>query len=215
MLKNFFSFDSKFFQIMFRIFQWMILNVLFLIFCVPVFTIGASSAGMINAGRVLQDPEDDSYAFKAFLRGFTNGFWKITIIWTSFSILIGGLLYILATVIYLDAILENGPIISACIGLALSILLQSMTIAFHSRFECTVWQIIRSAFFMVLMHPLRAIGLGLLIWAPGLFALGNLYLFFQLTPVWLLVYYGAAFECCARLIKTPFKKIEDQFLANK
>mgnify|MGYP003210840023 CR=1 FL=1 len=43
---SFFSLDSKFSQIMGRVFDLMMLNIIFLIMCIPIVTIGANFTAM-------------------------------------------------------------------------------------------------------------------------------------------------------------------------
>lgn len=209
MFGKFFSYESRFFQIMVLISKWMLLNFIYLICCIPLITIGAAGAGMMNAARVIQDPDDDSSCVQAYFRGFTSGFWKITAIWSVLLIFIGAMLYILFAVIYFDAILHDAPVISAAVILAVCLLYQTMAIAFHSRFDCSIRQILRNTGFMILMHPIRALGMTLLLWTPVILALLDLNLFFRCTPVWMFVYYGAAYQGCAKLIKKPFMEVEN------
>ncbi len=208
---NIFDIESKFYQFLIKISHIILLNLLYLLCCLPVITIGAAQAGMMNAARILQDPEDDTSCFSAFFRGFTSGFGRITVIWCVLMAVIAGMLYILFSVIYLDAIFKNGPVISAALGLTAALLLQSMSAAFHSRFDSSLWQVLRSSVFMILMHPVRAILLTLVLWAPIIVALLNLYLFFKLTPLWLFFYFGIAWQFAAKLVYTPFRQVEEQF----
>ncbi len=213
MFKNLFSYESKFYQFLLRMSHYIYLNILFLLCCVPIVTIGAAQAGMMNAARVLQDPEDESSCYKAFFRGFSNGFGKITAIWCVLLVLIAAMLYILFAVIYFDAIWENAPVIPTVIGLAVGMLMQAMTAAFHSRFDCSVWQILRNSWYMILMHPIRALVMAVVAWGPVIVALLDLYLFLQVTPLWMFIYFGVAYQVCAKLMKGPFQEIENQFLS--
>ncbi len=208
---KFFDIDSKFYQFLIKVSHMILLNLLYLLCCLPIVTIGAAQAGMMNAARILQDPEDDTSCFAAFFRGFSGGFGRITLIWCILMALIAGMLYVLFSVIYLDAIFKDGPVLSAGLGLALVLLLQSMTTAFHSRFDCSIWQILRNSLFMILMHPIRALLLALVLWAPVIVALLNLYLFFQMTPLWMFFYFGIAWQFAAKLVYTPFRQVEEQF----
>ena len=65
-----FSYDSKPMQILMFVGDLIILNILYLICCIPIFTIGAAQAGMYTACKVLLDKEDDSspYIFANKLR---------------------------------------------------------------------------------------------------------------------------------------------------
>ena len=45
---KFFNYDSPFWSFMSRIADLVIVNILWLVFCIPVFTIGASTAAMLS-----------------------------------------------------------------------------------------------------------------------------------------------------------------------
>ena len=49
---SFFSLDSKFSQIMGRVFDLMMLNIIFLIMCIPIVTIGANFTAMYADHRL-------------------------------------------------------------------------------------------------------------------------------------------------------------------
>ncbi len=211
MFKNFFNYESKFYQFLLKASNIVLLNVLYLLCCLPVITIGAAQAGMMNATRIQQDPEDDTSWVAAFFRGFTNGFGRITLIWCILMVVIAAMIYLLFSVIYLNAIFKDGPVISAILGLAVVLLVQSMATAFHSRFDCSVWQVLRSSVYMILMHPIRAVLMAAVIWGPVIVLLLDLYLFLQMTPLWMFFYFGIAWQFAAKLMYTPFRQVEEQF----
>ncbi len=212
MFKNLFSYESPLFQFLLKVSNWVFLNLLFWVCSLPIVTLGAAQAGLMNAVRVLQDPEDDSSCYKAFFRGFFQGLGKITLINSVCLVLIVTMLYVLFSTIYFDAIWQNAPVIPAILGLAIGILMQSMTSAFHSRFDCSIWQIIRSSWYMILMHPVRAAGMAVIVWLPIIVALLDLYLFLQVTPLWMFVYFTLAYQVSVKIMKSPFREIEDQFV---
>lgn len=188
-----------------------LLNALYLVCCAPILTIGPAQAGMLNAMRVLQDPDDDGSLFRAFFRGFTSGFGVICVITSVCLCLIAMSFVLLIEILYLDAIFGNAPTALTVIALAVIAVFQTMAVAFHSRFQCSAWQIIRNSCYLILMHPIRAVSMALLIWAPALIALLDPYNFLKITPVWMFIYYSLAFYCCAKWIKIPFAQIEEQF----
>ena len=69
-MQNIFHYDSKFMQLLLKFADYIILNMIYIACCVPIFTIGAAQAGLYNGLRVLQDKEDDSSCIKAFFRQY-------------------------------------------------------------------------------------------------------------------------------------------------
>ena len=210
-MKGLFSIDSKLFQFLTQVSEVVYLNLLYLLCCLPVVTIGAAQSGMMNAARVMRDPNDDSSCYQAFFRGFKSGFGKITVVWLICCVGIVSLTYSAVMVYYYDGILESAPVIMSVIALLLFIVFQCMTVTFHSRFDCSVWQIIRNSLFMILMHPIRAVGITLALWGPVLVFLLDLKLFITITLIFLFAYYTVAFQFAAGLMKKPFDMIEAQF----
>lgn len=201
-----FSYDSKPMQILAFLGDLMILNFLFLICSIPIFTIGAAQAGLFTGLRILTDPEDDSSAAKAFLRGFKNGFGKITAAWGIATIVL--LLVAFAAV---GSIAYGAPTWIAIAAVCVVALFQSLIAPFHSRFDCTVWQLIRNTWFLVIAHPLRSILTAALIWLPVILFLLNTYLFMSLTPLWITIYYSGACLFGYTCLKKPFKTLIDNF----
>ncbi len=65
-MKNLFSYDSKFMIMLGVIADTMILNVLFILFCLPVITIGPAAVGLFTACRAM---EEDKPCFRTFFHG--------------------------------------------------------------------------------------------------------------------------------------------------
>lgn len=79
-MKGFFNMDNPFFRALGRLADLMILNISFLICCIPVFTIGAALTGMSYVLLKVADKEE-GYIFKAYLKSFKQNFKQATIIW--------------------------------------------------------------------------------------------------------------------------------------
>ena len=209
-MKSLFSYDSKIMQALMVVGDLIIMNVLYILCCIPIITIGAAQAGLYTGVKVLLDKEDDSSCAKAFFRGFRAGFMKITVTWCLFLVILAALGYTSMTVYVLQQGYSNAPFILSVAALCIVALFQSLTSLFHARFDCTPWQLIRNAWFITLAHPLQSLIVGFTTWLPLIFGLfGNFYLFMQLTPVTLTVYYSVAFLLNFSLMKKPFQPLID------
>lgn len=211
-MNSIFSYDSPVMQILMYIGDLIILNFLFLLCSLPIFTIGAAQAGLFTAMRVLNDKEDDSSVTAAFFRGFTNGFWKVTLSWNLLlvAMLVLAAVGALAYVLQLPAWLCIAPICVAAV-------FQSLVPAFHSRFDCTAMQLIRNSWFLLIAHPLRSLAVTVLIWVPVLVlvAFGGMTTFMMGVPVWCTLYYSTAFLFCELFLRKPFKTLVDDFNARQ
>ena len=205
-MKGLFSYDSPVMQILMYIGDLIILNFIYLLCCVPVFTIGAAQAGMYTAMRVLNDKEDDSSVSAAFFRGFANGFGKVTLAW--------GLLTLVLVLVGAAAMLGyvfGLPMWLCIVSFALAALFHSLVPAFHSRFGCTAMQLIRNAWFLAVAHPLRCLGVALMLWLPVILFLTNTNIFMTATPIWGTLYFSTAFLFAELLLRKPFQTLVDDF----
>ena len=62
---SFFSLDSKFSQIMGRVFDLMMLNIIFLIMCIPIVTIGANFTAMYYV-TLKMIKNEETYIFRTY-----------------------------------------------------------------------------------------------------------------------------------------------------
>lgn len=206
-MRNLFNYDNPVMQALMMVGDMIIVNVLFLVCCIPIVTIGAAQAGLYNAMRVLQDKEDDSSVAAAFFRGLRTGFGRITVIWCGFMVAF----YLLflscsATIIY-DRGNWDAPVIFAVIGLCLCGLYQTAVTAFHSRFDCSIKQLLRNAILLILAHPLSCLLATVVTWVWVAIFLYDAYLFMQLTPLFITVWFSATFLFAYTFLKKPFESI--------
>ena len=204
---GFFSYESKPMQIMMFLGDIILLNVIYILCCLPVFTIGAAQAGMFTACKVLLDKEDDSSPYAAFWRGFTSGFGTVTLAWGVATVVMGVTIWF-----SVSAMLLEGAKWLSWIAMGLVAVFQCLVPAFHSRFGCKWWQLLTNSWFLLFAHPLRSIGTTLLIWIPGIaFALLDLHTFMSLMPIWGALYYATAFCFASTFLKKPFKTLTDHY----
>lgn len=211
-MNNFFSYESKPMQILMFVGDLIILNVIFLVCCLPIFTIGAAQAGLYTAMRQLLNKDDDTSAVAAFFRGFKNGFGRVTLAWGLLFLLEAFLMYVLTLVMAFDELLGGAPVICAIVAICITCLFQAIVTLFHSRFECTAFQLYRNAWFMIFAHPLRSILVGILTFIPVIVFFGfGIYNFMAATPIWGTVYYSIAFMFSNTVTNKPFKVLIDHF----
>ena len=213
-MKSIFSYDSKFNQILITVADLIMLNILFLICCIPLITIGAAQAGLYNGIRQMMNKEDDTSVFKAFFRGFRSGFKRITIVHTVLLLIMLVLTYNLFAVLVLQLIGEYAPLWVCYLALIICAIYHSMLAPFHATFECTTKQLVKNVFFVIMAHPLCAFWTTILVWFPVILAVLNFYAFLQAFPLWCIIYYSLAYLFSFTVIKKPFKTLENNFYAS-
>ena len=213
-MQSLFSYDSKFMQLLQKLADCIILNVIYLACCIPVFTIGAAQSGLYNALRTLTDKENDSSCVKAFFRGFSNGFKTITPVWLVSSIITVVLGYVTLSVYVLrqsGAAYGTMPFVLGIIATAISAIYQSMMTLFHAFFGCTRKQLIRNTFWVILANPLQSIVTALLVWGPVILFFVHFPLLLQSAVLIFFLYYSLAMSISVLLIKKPFGRLIDRF----
>lgn len=204
---NLFSYENPIMQLLMKIGDMIILNFMFLLCCLPVVTIGAAQAGLYTAMKVMRDPEDDSSLIEAYLRGFKNGFLTITLAWCVMAVAL--------------VVVSLACAYAAGFGLATWICIVPVALmawyvaqipAFHSRFGCTAWQLIRNVWFLIIAHPLRTLAVAVLTWLPvGLFLSKYSFAFFTLVPIWCTLYFSTAAAFSYGFLKKPFDVLIQHF----
>ena len=201
-----FSYENPVMQMLITVGDLIILNFLFLLCSLPVFTIGAAQAGMYTAMRVMRDKEDDSSLIAAFFRGFKSGFGKVTAAW-GVSVLVTALIGYLCMWAY-------GLGLAAWICIIPVVVLAwfvAQLPAIHSRFDCTPMQLVRNSWFLVIAHPLRTLGVAALVWLPLLAFFIDAFMFLTLVPLWCVIYFSLAFLFSQTFLAKPFATMVEEF----
>lgn len=208
-MNSIFSYESKLVQMLLKLADMMIMNVLYVVCCLPIFTIGAAQAGLHAGIRQLRNEEDDTSCSKAFFRGFSSGFGKITLVHSLGLLLVGILVWF--TIIVVMLVGYTLPTWICIAAICLVVLFLAQIPLFHSNFDCKGIQLPRNAFLIVMAHPIRSLGVALLIWAPAILGALDLYLLMRGLPIWMLLYYSVAFLFCNSITKKPIEGLKEDF----
>jgi len=211
-MKNIFSYDSKFMIMLEGVANTILLNMLFLLCCVPVVTIGAAFTALFSGCRALMN---DEACFKAFFRSFRSGFKRATLAWLILLPVLAALGLTAHSVwLYMNAGLKMGAftLVVALIGLAIALSVVMMTFLFYSRFECTLRQLLRNGLYMTLAYFVRSIVIGLMNWAPLLMFFLTPYAFMQLAIIYIVLWFGVSASLSVWLMKKPFAALEQDVI---
>ncbi|MCR5357365.1 MAG: DUF624 domain-containing protein [Lachnospiraceae bacterium] len=154
---KFFNLDSPFVQFMNRVADLMWLNILFVICCIPVITIGDSITAMYYI-TLKMTRDEESYITKGFFKSFKQNFVQATIIWLIF-LLLGGLLVLDYMIVSgrLGFSIGNSSVESVMQVLLIAVLifyLFTLTFVFPllSKFDNSVKNTIKNAFIISVRH---------------------------------------------------------------
>lgn len=117
---RFFSYESKFSQVMLKICAACCLNMLWFVCSLPIFTVGASTAALFRVTLKLARDEDPRIVTE-FIKGFRDNFKQATVLWL-ILLAVGAVLGTDGYVLYHLYRSFTGPVGIVCtIGLALII----------------------------------------------------------------------------------------------
>lgn len=198
----FFSPDSKFTQAMSRVADLVILNVLFLVSCIPLVTVGAASTALYTVCfRIGTDREQG--VFLSYFRAFRENFKQGTILWLIFVVFLGAGIVNVFLFYSMEGPLHYLSLLMTAI-LIFGILMYSYAFPLISQFSNATLPTLKNAFCLSLGYLPRSLVIAVLNVFPLALALVDLYLFVQVGFIWAFVYFSAAAYINALLLKKVF-----------
>ena len=210
-----FDYNSKVNQVLMILADIIILNILYIVCSIPIFTIGAAQAGLFTGIRVLLDKEDDNSCAKSFFKGFANGFKTVTLAHIIMTVVMALATYLVYALVVLR-VLENGslvPLILSYLVLGLTYATHCIIGPFHATFGCTAGQLIRNALFVVLAYPLRSLVFAALMAVPVALLLTRYDILLGGMIALLALYYSTVYLAGFTLLKKPFQRLKKSFYA--
>lgn len=207
---RFLELDSPLMQGLNKLGDLLWLNVLTLICCIPIITIGPSLTAMHYIALKIARNEE-GYITRDFFKSFKRNFKQGTIIWLIMLFVI----LVLAGdffIINYSGLEFNGIIRSVLMAVALLVMFTSMFVfPVLAKFENTVFNIIKNAFFIgiaqlpktILMMILTVIPVALFIFVPQIIPI--VFMFGITLPAW----------ASAKLYSKFFKKLEDRIMEER
>lgn len=185
-----FSPDSKFMEIIGRITDLILLNILFLITCLPVFTIGASVTALYTlCFRLMR--EEYSGIIKSYFKAFKDNFKQATVIWL--LLLAAGIpaLYYFSLLFQMDGILRYSSFVFVIIAV-LALMAGSYVFPWISQFENTTAQALKNALILSISRLPRSLCVLAINLVPLIVWFINPELFIQVSFLWVALYFAAA-----------------------
>lgn len=199
-----FKYDSGLMTFLGKVTDIVILNLLTLVCCIPIITIGASiTAAHYTALKMHRDT--DNYVVRNFFRSFKNNLLQSTIIWIIWIVAV--LLSVFAFMYYPDG--GIGTFFKIVIGSVLIFIALTTMWLFpmQSRFANPIIKTIKNAFFFACRYLFRT--LGMLVITIGFVAVWLL-----LPPrwYWFIFIFGLSLPIylCAMMYSGVFQKWEDE-----
>lgn len=203
-MQAFFSSDSKLMQAMGRIGDLVILNLLFFISCLPLFTIGAASAALYTVCFQM-GTEKESGIFHTYVRAFRENFKQGTVVFLILALFLLAGFFDTLLLSSLAGWLRYGCILTAIL-LVLAVLMYSYAFPLLSQFSNGIRATLKNALFLSLGYLPRSLLIAAVNVFPMALALLDLYLFLQMGFLWVFLYFSAAAYLSTLLLKKVFAR---------
>ncbi len=173
-----FNLEGKFFSVISRMGDLVILNILFLVCCIPVVTVGASITAMYSVTKKMAE-DKEGYILRSFFKAFKENFRQSTVMWLIllvFAVILSADFYICNNFMEegLAQTFAKGFMLLALI-LLVFVLLFALTL--QSTFENTIKNTLKNALLISLGHAPWSILMTMLALSPfiGLLYFGEFF----------------------------------------
>lgn len=205
---SFLDSDSWFMQLISRFSSLVILNLLFLCTCIPIFTIGSALTALYDV-VFRMDTEREGKLISVYFRSFSANFRQSTPIWLLFLLflvasctnavifsnmggVLGQVLFVLSVVILINFFLVLGYVFPLL-----------------SQFDNTTGNTLKNALLLSVANLPRTLVIAVINCFPWVLMIMNFYAFIQLSFIWLVLYFAAAAYFNSRVLLKVFQPLKD------
>lgn len=202
-----FKSDSRFMQSLRLLFDYMASNLVFVAFCIPVFTIGSAHVALYTAIRYMHKGQP---WLRPFWETFKTSLKRPTIVWMvclPILYLFTGLLFTISS-FGLEG--STSAIVCAAIVVGVVACVASMACLLYSRFEMTAKELFRNSLVMIIANPIQAVLGAALVWAPVAIFLLVPWLFLEIAFYLIIIYFSVASAIFAWLMRYPIGRLADE-----
>ena len=208
-MKDLFNLESPFMQLLTRVGDLIIVNVLYLLCCVPIVTIGAATAALHKVGQAIVYDTDNGIA-RTFFRAFRENFRQATAMWLMMVVFAAAMgcnyLLISGFVAGTLATVLKGALVVA-IGLVL--VMAAYMFPLMVRYTNTMRELATNALILAVVKLPRTVGLFLLSCMPLLILALSMETFLNTMVFWLTIGFGFTAYMSANLLKPVFTELEN------
>ena len=184
-MKKFFDLDNPVWVFLGRVGDLMILNVIFIITCLPVITVGAALSALYSM-TLKMVCDEESYLVRSYLKAFRQNFRQATVVWI-FTAFTGYVLYLYYSIV---SSLESGygtylkiPVIAAAF---LFLMYFEYVYPLIGRFQNTLKNILGLALMLAVRHMPTTVIVLLITVAPVVLTFRSTTIFSWAVLLWIL-----------------------------
>ena len=182
-----------------------LMNLLFLVSCLPIVTIGQAWCALTSAVRY--NIRGDSW-WEGYKAGFKTRFWRGTISWLIMLAAAAYLMLDLNHAVLMGFYQEGGmnsayiaPLVGASLMFAVVGMLTVSLLMLNVYIPTGIGDWIRNAVDMIFKYPLYLLGAAVLFWAPVVLCVLWFSIFYMVALIFIAVYFTLASLGCTMLLK--------------
>ena len=203
--------DSKFWHFATLVADFILLNLLFIVLCIPVVTIGPAIAALIHTTLKLSEDENRTLV-KPFWNEFKRDITKKMLLWIVYLVLIAALVYMAQ---FYWNFANNNTELFKVIGfmlfmlsafiLVLTIVASIIGLAMTTQYFSPIKRLVKNSYLLIIVMPIQSLIMAIIIVAATLFFI------YQTIPVlsfFLVIGFAAVAYSFAPLIREIFTKVK-------
>lgn len=183
------------------------LNVFYILFSVPIVTIGASTTALYSMMLKMIDKKE-SAIWKGFVKAFKSNFKKATKIWLIILVAIAIIAAEIGFVIKFDGVVVSFYTVLVVVEVFLIIFTLPFLFPLTARYENTVWNTLKNAFLLTVSNFWSALKIILGWGMPIILSVYYPITFLYTWWAWLIFVFGLIAFCTSYTLRKVFRKIE-------
>lgn len=159
-MNNLFNLENPFMSTVWKIMNMILCNFLWVIFCLPIFTIGASTTAFYyTIQKVIKN--ERGYVVASFWQSFKVNFKQSTLIW----LVLGGLMFLFTwDISIMNDFADDGYVIGHIaplfyVFIGVEIIYAMYLFPYVARFKARIRDVCKNSLLLILRHPLRLLGI--------------------------------------------------------
>lgn len=192
--------DSRFAQFLIRLCDLILLNVVYLLTCLPLFTIGAATAALYDT-VFRMDTEREGKLMATYFHSFRENFRQGTAVWLLLVV------YGIATWMNMNIFSDMGGgfgyglFVLSMVIVVIGLFVAAYVFPLMSRFQYKTGALLQNSLLLSVLYLPRTLLVCIINTFPWLLLLVNLYAFCKLGFLWFALYFAAAAYFNSRVLK--------------
>ena len=200
--------DSWFMQLISRFSSLVVLNLLFLFTCIPIFTIGAALTALYDVVFRMDTDREGRY-LPAYFRSFAANFKQSTPIWMIFLLFISASCANAVIFSNKGGMMGQIPSVVSVVILINLLLVLGYVFPLLSQFDNTRRNTVKNALLLSVANLPRTLVVAVINCFPWALMIVNFYAFIQMSFIWFALYFAAAAYFNSRVLMKVFQPLRE------